>query len=74
MKTLRETNEEVDKLQKKIIEFKPILEQSAKDNAKMMIELEAKTKVANETEAVVSKEAAEAQKTKDEVNEMRNSC
>ena len=40
----------------------------------MMIELEAKTKVANETEAVVSKEAAEAQKTKDEVNEMRNSC
>lgn len=40
----------------------------------MMIDLEAKTKVANETEAVCSKDTAEAQKTRDEVNEMRDSC
>lgn len=40
----------------------------------MMIELEGKTKVANETETVCLKEAAEAQKTRDEVNLMRDSC
>ena len=40
----------------------------------MMIDLEGKTKVANETEAVCMKDTAEAQKTKDEVNEMRDSC
>ena len=40
----------------------------------MMIELEGKTKVANETETVCSREAGEAQKTRDEVNEMRESC
>lgn len=39
-----------------------------------MIELEGKTKVANETETVCSREAGEAQKTRDEVNEMRESC
>ncbi|CAK85038.1 unnamed protein product (macronuclear) [Paramecium tetraurelia] len=74
LQTLKDTNEEVGKLQKKIIEFQPILEQSAKDNAKMMVELEGKSKEANATEQTVSKEAAEAQKKKDEVNEMRNSC
>lgn len=40
----------------------------------MMIELEGKNKVANETKSVVSKETAEAQKTRDEVNEIRDSC
>jgi len=40
----------------------------------MMIDLEGKTKVANETEAVCSRDTAEAQKTRDEVNEMRDSC
>jgi dynein heavy chain len=64
----------VEKLQKKIIEFQPILEQSARENEQMMIDLEGKTKVANETEAICSKDTAEAQKTRDEVNEMRDSC
>ena len=32
----------------------------AKDNAEMLIDLDEKTKIANETEAVVSKEADEA--------------
>lgn len=40
----------------------------------MMIELEGKTKEANVTEITVSKEAGEAQKKRDEVNEMRDSC
>jgi len=47
-------------LQEKIVEFQPILEQSSKENAELLVELEVKTKIANETEAVVSKEAAEA--------------
>lgn len=74
LQTLKDTNEEVAKLQAKIIEFQPILDKAAIDNEKMMIELEGKSKQANETELVVSKEAAEAQKTKDQVNEMRDSC
>lgn len=40
----------------------------------MMVELEGKSKEANATETIVSKEAGEAQKKKDEVNEMRDSC
>lgn len=40
----------------------------------MLIDLEKKNKIANETEHICLKEAAEAQKTKDEVNEMRDSC
>lgn len=58
--TLNETNEEVAKLQQKILEFKPILEQNAKENAALLIELEAKNKVANETASVCQKEANEA--------------
>jgi hypothetical protein len=36
-----------------------------------LIELEAKTKIANETEAVCSKEAAEANVQKEEVSELK---
>jgi len=36
--------------------------------------LEIETKAANEKEAVCSKDTAEAQKKRDEVNEMRESC
>ena len=74
LQTLKETNEEVEKLQRKIIEFQPILEQSARENEQMMAQLEVETKAANETEAVCSREASEAQKKRDEVNEMRESC
>lgn len=42
------------------MEFKPILEQSSKDNEILMKDLDEKSKVAAETESVVSKEAAEA--------------
>ncbi len=40
----------------------------------MLIELEVKTKIANETEAIVSKEAAIAQTQADEVNELKTNC
>jgi len=40
LETLETTNEVVSKLQKKIMEFQPILEQNAKENAKLLIELE----------------------------------
>ena len=40
----------------------------------MMAQLEIETKAANETEITCSKEASEAQKKRDEVNEMRESC
>ena len=43
------------------MEFKPVLEQSSKENEVLMVELAEKTKVAEQTESVVSKEAAEAQ-------------
>lgn len=74
LQTLKETNEVVEKLKKQIIEFQPILEQSAKDNAALLVELEIKTKVANEVEAVVSKEAEQAQMQKDQVNDIKNEC
>ena len=72
--TLQETNEEVAKLQVKIIEFQPILEQSQIDNAKLLIELDEKTKIANLTEQNVSKEAAEAQIIRDQVNAVKEDC
>lgn len=65
---------EVGKLQQKIVEFKPILEQSSKDNEILMTELAEKSKVAEQTEAVVSKEAAEAQVQRDEVNDLKTVC
>ena len=74
LQTLKETNEEVGKLQAKIIEFQPILEQSTRENAALMIELESKTKIANEAEAICSKEAAEAQVQRDEVNIIKDDC
>jgi len=46
LQTLRETEVEVGKLQQKIVEFKPILEQSSIDNEILMKELAEKTKVA----------------------------
>ena len=61
LQTLKETNEEVEKLQKKIIEFQPILVKSQEENEKLLIELEGKTKIANETETLCLKEASEAQ-------------
>ena len=44
------------------------------ENAKMVVELEGKTKIANETAAVCQKEANEAQIIRDEVSEQRASC
>ena len=52
LETLKETNIEVAKLQKQIIEFKPKLEVMSIENAKMVIELEGKTKSANETAVI----------------------
>ena len=52
MESLKETNIEVAKLQKQIIEFKPKLEVMSIENAKMVIELEGKTKIANETAVI----------------------
>lgn len=46
LKTLAETKVEVSKLQQKIIEFKPILDKSSKDNQILMEELAVKSKVA----------------------------
>lgn len=40
LETLKETNEEVAKLQQKIIEMQPQLEQFAKETAEMVVELE----------------------------------
>ena len=56
------------------MEFKPILEQSSKDNEVLMTELAEKSKVAEQTESVVSKEAAEAQVQRDEVNDLKTVC
>lgn len=74
LQTLKETKVEVSKLQQKIIEFKPILDQSSKDNEVLMADLAVKSKIAEQTEAVVSKEAAEAQIQRDEVNELKTNC
>ena len=74
LQTLKETNEEVAKLQQKIVEFKPILTQSQKDNEVLIVELAEKSKIAEKTEAVVSVEAAEAQVQRDDVNELKTNC
>jgi dynein heavy chain len=37
LQTLKETNETVKVLREKIIEFQPILEKNAKDNAELLI-------------------------------------
>jgi len=74
LQTLNETNEEVGKLQAQIRELQPILEQSAKENAELMIELEKKSKDAAEKEEICKKEAAETQIVADEVQVLRDSC
>jgi len=74
LQTLSETNDEVSKLQKKIIEFQPILEQKVKDNAVLLIDLEIKQKYANEQEAICTAETTEAQVMADEVNEIKANC
>ena len=56
LETLKETNEEVAKLQEKIIEMQPKLEEFAKETAEMVIELEKETKSANEAEALCAKD------------------
>ena len=65
---------EVNKLKQQIIEFQPVLEQSSKDNAALLIELEEKSGHAEKEEAIVGKEAAEAQIQRDEVNELKTNC
>ena len=74
LETLKETNEEVEKLKQKIIEMQPKLEEFAKETAEMVVELEKETKVANEAEAVCAKDTNEAQGKRDEVNELKNIC
>jgi len=54
--------------------LQPILEQSAKDNAELMIELEKKSADAAQKEEICSKEAAETQIIADDVGELRDSC
>lgn len=39
LQTLKETNETVKVLREKIIEFQPILEKNAKDNAELLIKI-----------------------------------
>lgn len=74
LQTLKETNEEVANLQRKIIEFQPKLEQFAKETAEMVIELEKESKIANQTEILCAKDTAEAQKSRDEVSQLKNIC
>jgi len=74
LQTLKETNEEVESLKRKIEEFQPKLEQSRKENAELLKDLEVKNKYASEQEAICNKDASEAQQTRDEVNELRNNC
>lgn len=50
LQTLKETNEEVENLKKKIEEFQPKLEVSRKENAELLKDLEVKNKVASESE------------------------
>jgi len=49
--------------------MQPILEENSKANQKLLIELDGKKKVADETAAVCQKEASEAQVIRDEVSE-----
>ena len=74
LQTLKETNEEVANLQRKIIESQPKLEQFAKETAEMVIELEKESKIANQTEMLCAKDTAEAQKSRDEVSQLKNIC
>ena len=74
LQTLKETNEEVESLKRKIEEFQPKLEQSRKENTELLKDLEVKNKFASETAAICNKDASEAQQTRDEVNELRNNC
>jgi len=74
LERLAETNEKVAGLQKQIIEFQPILEENSKANAILKEDLEEKNKIAVETEAVVSAEAAEIQEVRDDVDKMKRQC
>ena len=74
IETLNETNAVVAELQKKIIEFQPILDQAAKENTALMAELEVKTAEASEQELKCKQEADEIQIVADEVNELKESC
>jgi dynein heavy chain, axonemal len=74
LQTLKETNETVKVLREKIIEFQPILEKNAKDNAELLIKIEREKKTAGETREICSKETADAQIIRDEVKEIKDVC
>ena len=74
LERLAETNEKVEGLQQQIIEFQPILEENAKANTILKEDLEEKNKIALETETVVSKEAADIQGVRDDVDMMKRAC
>lgn len=74
LERLVETNDKVAGLQKQIIEFQPILEENSKANAILKEDLEEKNKIASESEAKISEEAADIQKVRDEVDVMKRSC
>lgn len=74
LQTLKETNEVVSTLQKKIREFQPILEQSSKEKAELMVILERENAIEKEKLEICSKDTAEAEIKKNEVNNLKNIC
>ena len=74
LQTLHDTNIQVEKLQKRIKEYQPILQQSKKENEQLLAKLEKSTEVALETEGQVILETKTAQVKKDEVNILKESC
>jgi dynein heavy chain len=74
LQTLKETNEVVSQLQIKIKEFQPILEQSSKEKAELMVVLERENAIEKEKLEICSKDTAEAEIKKNEVNTLKNIC
>ena len=74
LEKLKETNEQVKILQDKIVKFQPILDKQAIDNEAMKVVLEKENAIAKEIEKSVKAETEAAQKTADEVNEMKTMC
>ena len=61
LEKLKETNEQIEDLQKKIKEFEPILAQKAKENEALKIDLESQNVIAKEVEKKVSADTEDAE-------------
>lgn len=71
---LAETNKMVDDLKEMLIKLRPEIDKKERETQELVVDLEAKQKIAAEQERVNAKEEAESQKLFDEVKSIKTDC